>query len=252
MSWPTFVSDVVSVGKGVAESRRFGIEILNIRSGVRVIDNSRVLEALSSVDHDLAVVRYPSGTTQIGADLAATGRKIIVTDSIVYWASRGLPLPEPLATSVVVEQVDVGSLESLLKVVSSSFTGYRSHWHFNPLTASIDMVDAYQEWVSSVISLPEHFCFLMRTHPGGEPCGMALVTDHQGVIEILLAGIASAFQGKRLYGALVSEVERFAFTRGAERVVISTQSSNINVQRAWTAQGWLPAFTVQCLHVIAP
>jgi len=87
---------------------------------------------------------------------------------------------------------------------------------------------------------------------GGEPIGMATLElgaggDH---LEILLAGLVPAAQGKRLYDGLLDGCQRVAIARGAVRVVISTQVHNVRVQRSWARLGLRPFAAIETVHLV--
>jgi GNAT superfamily N-acetyltransferase len=75
-----------------------------------------------------------------------------------------------------------------------------------------------------------------------------MVNDGQS-LEVLLAGTAPNFQGRGVYRSLFAGVVARTAELGCLEVVISTQASNIGVQRAWAALGLRPFAAFTTVHV---
>jgi ribosomal protein S18 acetylase RimI-like enzyme len=86
------------------------------------------------------------------------------------------------------------------------------------------------------------------TH-GDVPAGMAMTQIGEDFAEILLAGIAKNFQAKGLYQQLLQYVATDLRHKEMDKFVISTQSGNTNVQKAWARYGLLPALSIQTVHI---
>jgi ribosomal protein S18 acetylase RimI-like enzyme len=248
MGWHDFETPGISVSIGEAESRRFGFQVLNIRVGIGTGNSQKVLSALVNEPYDLAVVRYPSTDTKMGAGFSHLGHISVLAEPTIYWRSNPALTAKSAYKPGDLERVDATSLNILNDVIASSFDGYVSHWHHNPMTASINMVHAYTEWTNAVIRDESHSAFLLRSSISREPMGMALTEEKHGVLEVLLAGIVPKYQGQGHYSTILRELEAFARVSGCSRVVISTQASNFQVQKAWARHGWSPYLVLQCVH----
>jgi ribosomal protein S18 acetylase RimI-like enzyme len=180
--------------------------------------------------------------------LATHGEKTIDADPTVYW---GTPIrkdvPNRSPANIAIQRIDESALEIVEQVINSSFSGYRSHWHDNPRTQNIRMEDAYNEWVKNKITNNESRCYLMLVD--GEPAGFAMTETRELVSEILLAGICTQFQSRGLYRHLLAHIENEMFSEKSVELVISTQSQNRNVQKAWDKYGLIPLMTVRTVHV---
>jgi hypothetical protein len=249
MNWLDLTSDLMVVSRGIAESKRFGITVVNFKYGSRLHNAQTLFDGLSAAQYDLAVVRYPSDKTELSMLIESNRYKALLTDPTVYWKSRKSLEKRPIEDWVQVSEVTITELPSVAQVIGSAFHGYQSHWHFNPNTNQIEMSEAYTEWVTNAIDSPTTHVFLMLDSGVGEPIGMAMIQIEENVLEILLAGIVVTRQGQGLYGQLLTHITNFGSAKGVDQVVISTQASNINVQKAWIAQGWVPAMTVQTVHI---
>lgn len=248
MGWDEYLSDAVSVTVAAAESRRFSVSVINVRCG----RDSRVSleDLLNGWEFDLAVCRFPSGNAHISKQLSTISNRLIVADPTVYWA--GSVESNVVSENAVGDLVLVGSenLDVVRGIVRSSFTGYQSHWHHNSMTSSINMIDAYIEWLEAVVDEPNHEVYVLHMPRHKQPVGMALLEYGKSHTEVLLAGIVAEYQGQGNYASILEGVETVSRNRGLGRVVISTQSSNVNVQKAWARYGWLPDTTLQTIHLL--
>ena len=249
MGWQELQSTEVLVSSGDAESRRFGFRILNAQCGALSDGKeSELAQALSSESYELAIVRYPVHLEGVDQLLAKHGNKTIDADPTVYWGiSIRNDVPNWLPANVAIQRIDESSLEVAEQVINSAFSGYRSHWHDNPRTQNIRMEDAYNEWVKNKITKNESRCYLMFVD--GEPAGFAMTETREQVGEILLAGICSQFQSRGLYLHLLAHIENEMLSEKSVELVISTQSQNRNVQKAWDKYGLVPLMTVRTVHV---
>ena len=96
--------------------------------------------------------------------------------------------------------------------------------------------------------------FEQRSRHVGRRCAYRVrtleVDAGAGHLEIPLAGLLPAAQGKRLHDILLDGCERVAVARGAQRVVVSTQAHNVRVQRAWAPQGLRPFAATETVPLI--
>lgn len=249
MNWLNFTSDSVMVSQGIAESKRFGFTIVNFKCGARLRDIQVLSDAIAASDFDLAVVRYPSGKIEFAEIIEPNKYRVVLTDPTVYWKNKKSLVHESTDDQFQLSEVTSTDISSVEHVVDSAFNDYQSHWQFNPRTKDIEMSEAYSEWVVNSIENPSIHVFLMSDTGAAGPIGIAMVQIEGNVLEIMLAGIVKERQGQALYGRLLTHLTNFGSARGVDQVVISTQASNINVQKAWITQGWVPSMTIHTLHL---
>lgn len=249
MGWADYLPGSLSIEKGEAESRRFGISVVNLRCGDDIGGGLNIAKLLGDVNFDLAVVRFPSSNPALGGQLRRDNWGLVVTDPTVYWGAE-ISGVRRMPVEAVFEPASSGDLDEVGDVIKSAFRNYRSHWHYNPLTSGINMVDAYIEWLKNVVARHEEGAYLLRSLSDRRPMGMALLEFCGSFVEVLLAGVSAGLQGQGNYAMIVAGIEDVARERGVEKVVISTQASNINVQKAWARYGWLPLKTLQTVHVV--
>jgi GNAT superfamily N-acetyltransferase len=213
--------------------------------------------ALDGCPADVVVARWPSDALTVPARLCRPGRDVVAARAIVYWGlavgsgRRAGADPDLRTDAVTAGDAGAGALAPLVdELVADSFAGYGNHYVADPLLDRAAAAAGYQEWARRSLTERGHAVVVLRA--GDAPVGLATCArsadgDH---LEILLAGIASRAQGRGLYAHLLAGVEDLASALGAGRLVISTQTHNTKVQRAWARYGLEPFAAYETAHLV--
>jgi len=268
MSWDQLLAPGLTVRDSPAETERFGCSIQRVTIGPGPVEPAALLAQIEHLPADVLVVRYDAARLELPGTLARSRRAVVPAGTLTYWekpvsdTAPGAPPPAPPATPSGLAVVPAnamgvqapGGLAAVTAVVReivlTSFDDYRNHYSANPLLDPAAALAGYQEWaVRSLMDDPGNV-LVMTEHD--KPVGMATLEPgpdgHD--LEILLAGLVPAAQGRRLYASLLQACEVVAAARGASRLVISTQVHNVRVQRAWAREGLRPFAAVETVHLI--
>ncbi|CAM3545949.1 GNAT family N-acetyltransferase [Nocardioides zeicaulis] len=232
------------------ESRRFGLPVGRLTvAGTDATPGwqHQVADVLDGCGAEVVVTRWPAREAAVAATLAAQGRRVIPADNLVYWEVPTAALVERYADPG--EACRTGALDAaqLDALVLDTFADYPSHYSANPLFPADLALAGYREWAEhSRSSSPD---LVVSLHEGREPIGVATCAV-DGDLDILLAGIASAHQGRGHYARLLAGVARLASDLDVPRIVISTQAGNVNVQRAWARAGFVPFAAFATAHLV--
>lgn len=277
MSWEDLTGAGVTHGASPAESERFGLSIGRVvvaeqdpRATTAVVDpreepaSRELLDTLRRAHEDVLVVRWPARRVLLGAVAARSGRVIVPVGALTYWgtpadrlaASRpagdGHSDTELAVTSAadLADDARTRAVEVVRTVVEASFAGYGNHYTADPLLDPGLALEGYVEWAVRSLDTGDEDVLVLTAD--GAPVGVATLSlDRAGSdLEILLAGLVPAGQGRGWYGDLLAGVGRAAVDRGATRVIISTQAHNTGVQRAWARAGFEPFAAVETVHAI--
>ena len=253
MSWDALAGDTLDVRPSPLESRRFGMTISRLVVGWYADEKHArpdLGDALAGLDDDLIIARWPTHMLSLATVAAASGRRTIGADVLVYWEAPPDHVlgraPAPTHDLAVVAASEVGDpAEVVADVVRDSFARYGSHYRASPELDQEFALAGYAEWALSALSRDPDDVLVLRRQ--GRSLGVA--TLHEGRegrdLEVELAGLRREAQGMGWYRYLLSECARIAARRGRDRLVISTQAHNVRVQRAWARSGLVPfaAFT---------
>ncbi|MGA9275381.1 MAG: GNAT family N-acetyltransferase [Ilumatobacter sp.] len=203
--------------------------------------------ATAAVPFDLVVLRYPAEAVTVAFELSELPGFISFTaDHLCYWEWQGAGAEAVVPPGWSVD--DQPSGDEVTDVVRDSFASYRNHYSANPLLDRSAALEGYCEWAGH-LAAADGAALLLRDQ-GGEGVGVALIDWLADRPEVRLAGMRSSAQGQGLYRVLIESVVERAVAQGHSRVLISTQSHNVNVMRAWARMGFVPAKTIATQHLL--
>ena len=177
---------------------------------------------------------------------AAGGR---LMDVLVYW-TRDLarPLPaEPAKAPVRTLRGD--DVEAVRRVASRAFRGYIGHYHADPRLDRARCDEVYASWAErSCLDPAVATRVLVAEHEGAVGGFLTLLARGPAEQEIVLNGVDPELQRHGIYRSLVLSAIAHARSDGAERLTVSTQLSNIGVQKTWARLGFEPLRSYCTFH----
>ena len=167
----------------------------------------------------------------------ATKHGYFLCDTLTYWKGpcagvgyKSLPVGyhmRPIKPS-----------DDLAPLAKESFADYLGHYHADPKTKP-QAEAVYVEWTEA-----------LKTH--------GVVIEHEGKIvaygefsapcDLTLGGVDKAHNGKGLYTAFARACARWGNSNRVGEITISTQITNLAVQKVWTRMGLVPYKHVYTLH----
>jgi len=268
VAWDDHPGSDVTATSSPIETAQFGLSIGRLTVGHEVPGRGPAYDAaaemlaaaLGSMDDDVVVVRYPASAVGLGAVIAGSGRSVIPGGALTYWSANADEVVEAVSGShdpgleVVAASELPGPRDAVRTVVDAviadSFTGYRNHYAANPLLDPAAALAGYQDWARRSLDAARDTMVLRNA---GTPVGVATcVASKDGVahLEVLLAGLVSAAQGRGWYALLLAGCAAEARRRSLSRLIISTQAHNVRAQRAWARLGLRPFACMETVHAV--
>jgi hypothetical protein len=262
MAWTDYLGGPGEIVPSPFDSARFGYTISRLTVGTRWRDTAHTADELAESlwlrvaqdPSDIMFIRYPSELIELPADGAALPEwTLLPAGNLVYWSYDARKAPQsvlPVGMELVVLEGGAEAdpfLDALLDV----FRAYPSHYAANPLFDGNLVAAGYREWAQTTLSEPSGRLYGLRE--GGAPIGVAITCSLHGGeegVEIELAGIVGSAQGRGRYRHLLDAIARDARSAPRPTVVISTQSGNIRVQRAWARAGYRPMLSIDTVHAV--
>jgi GNAT superfamily N-acetyltransferase len=244
MSLAELMGHDVAVHESDVESRRFGMRVVRVtlpEGG----DARGVRAHVEGSGADLVIFRFPTARDDMIEVFHDSDWKLVPAGTAIYWEKSLSGLDELPDGNRVATAQEKATVARLIPVI---FEGYRNHYSANTSLRHHDITDGYSEWALSRVDTSESFVMLLRQHT--LDIGVATVAMRRSDAEVELAGIHPEHREKGHYATLMRGVEAQAHLRGAQRLVISTQASNIRVQRAWARLGFVPCFAVDTVHLM--
>jgi GNAT superfamily N-acetyltransferase len=229
------------------DSERFGVPIAR----ASLVAAQQVDEvARFCVEHGIAMAIVRCATSDLVAvqDLERHGFRMM--DTLIYYAAdlEKRPIPEDKG-QVAVRPLRTGEEEMVRQIAASAFTGYFGHYHADPRLDRAKCDEAYISWS-------------VRSCVSREVAGEVLVADRKGELlgfatlrmndaqegEGVLFGVAPQAQGLGIYRSFMVQGMRWCKAQGARRMVVSTQITNLAVQKVWCRVGFEPSRSYYTLH----
>lgn len=249
-----------------AESAAFGFEVARLSIGgawkehVSGADElaRQVVEILKQATAETVILRFPSELVAIARLDQPGGRRLQHAGTLLYWED---PLSEDSLLGAGFEAVvssgglepPAGFVNSAATLVADSFNGYINHYAYNLQIPPDIARDGYVDWTRRTIADPAGVSILLRE--GDRAIAMATLKIHASgeavVGEVELAAVAPDQQGGGRYRDLWRAIRGTARESGAKRLIISTQASNVRVQRAWARLGLIPLIAFDTVHAIS-
>jgi ribosomal protein S18 acetylase RimI-like enzyme len=219
------------------DEERFGFRTARA-SSVTAEALDSVIEFCRSKDVQFLIARCASADLSAAQAMERNGFELM--DTLVYYV-RDLtrtPIP-PDANEVVVRPVCDGEEKAVRAIAESSFRGYFGHYHADSRLDRVKCDETYVSWASRTCSARGPTSEVLVAESDGSLVGFAtlrLNTPEEG--EVVLNGVSPPAQRQGIYRSLVLKGMEWCQSRRAQRMLISTQLTNLAAQRVWTRLGF--------------
>jgi GNAT superfamily N-acetyltransferase len=251
MSFAELVGHDILVRESIVESRRFGIRVIRVTVPGDA-DADGALRLIEGSGAELVVLRFATTRLDVSDVVRNSAWNLVPAGTVVYW-DKHLQAPDDSRKAPgdrdVNREATARDRDTVAQLIPLIFDGYRNHYSMNPALRGQAITDGYTEWALSRVNAPDGFVTLLRRHAHDVGVATVALETHSDA-EVELAGIHPDHQGQGHYATLMQGVERQAWDRGARHLVISTQASNIRVQRAWVRLGYAPCLAVDTVHLM--
>lgn len=171
-------------------------------------------------------------------------------DTLVYYVcdltKKRIP---PAGGDVIVRPVKPGEEGKVEAVAIDSFRNYFGHYHADERLDRAKCDEAYRSWASRSCKLrdvaDEVLAALLKNRIIAF-ASLRLNSPLEG--EGVLFGVIPSVQGQGIYRTLMINGMQWCLAEGRTRMVVSTQITNIAVQKVWTRLGFEPDNAVYTFH----
>ena len=184
-----------------------------------------------------------------GAAQAMEDHGFRLMDTLVYYARdlAGIPLPVDTGT-IPVRPLREGEAISVQRVAAEAFRGYRGHYHADPRLDEGLCDQAYVSWAYRSCACPGVADQVLVADRDGIVAFATLRVRGQEEGEGVLFGVAPAAQGRGVYRSLMIRAMEWFSSRGLRRMLVSTQVTNVSVQKVWVRLGFEPTHSQYTFH----
>ncbi len=178
--------------------------------------------------------------SELAAAQAMETHGFFLTDTLVYYARNLVKSPIPADTGEVpVRAIRPGEEEQVKSIAAASFQGYFGHYHADPRLDRAKCDETYTSWAVRSCVSQDVADEVLVADDNDTLLGFAtlrLNSPEEG--EGVLFGVAPAAQGRGIYRSFMVRSMQWFLAQGCTRQVVSTQITNIAVQKVWTRVGF--------------
>jgi len=226
------------------------------RFGVRIARTSEVtFDNLSSIlgfceDHrvEMLIARCSTNDSLLVHKLEELG--FVLMDTLVYCTRKltSSPIPEDTC-DFPVRLIKPGEEHAVKKVAGDAYQGYQSHYHSDPRLDPAKCVEGYMDWAYQSCVSREVADDVLVVEMDGKIAGFFAMRKNSpeegtGVV----SGVAPFAQGRGIYRSFMINTMNWLLRAGADRMVVSTQVTNIAVQKSWVRLGFEPLRSLYTFH----
>ncbi|GAB4573710.1 MAG: hypothetical protein Kow0077_16880 [Anaerolineae bacterium] len=171
-------------------------------------------------------------------------------DTLVYYVRKFAKGPIPQADGpVTIRSIQPGEAEAVEAIARESFRGYYGHYHADSRLPREACDEVYVSWAYNSCLSKAFADEVLVADTGEQLAGFAtlrLNTPDEG--EGVLFGVAPFAQGMGIYRSFMIHGMQWCLAQGAKQMVVSTQITNIAVQKVWVRLGFEPSHSVYTFH----
>jgi GNAT superfamily N-acetyltransferase len=242
---------MASSGRGTVafsdvDSERFGVRVA--RAHVVRENLPQVLDFCAAEQINLLIARCATKELRIAQEMEALG--FLLMDTLVYYSfdlvKRAIPEDSPRAKVRKFVLDDTSQIET---VAAAAFQGYFGHYHADTRLDKRKCDEGYVSWAVRSCTSKLVASGVLVAELDNKVIGFAtLRLNNAEEGEGVLFGVAPEAQGIGIYRSFMVNGMRWCKEQQAKRMVVSTQITNIAVQKVWCRVGFEPADSYYTFH----
>ncbi|UTY58016.1 GNAT family N-acetyltransferase [Massilia sp. erpn] len=196
----------------------------------------------------LLIARLPTSAIALTQALEAGGARL--ADTLVYYTRKALAASAPdLPAGYRWRLATAADADAVAALAGLTFAGYAGHYHAD---ARLDRAAAdavYADWAAnSCRSAAVADAVILLEAADGIAAFATLKDRGQHVFEGVLFGVHPQHQGRGLYHCLMQLSQHWAAAGGFTQMLVSTQVTNLSVQKVWCRLGFEPSASYYTFH----
>jgi GNAT superfamily N-acetyltransferase len=228
------------------DSGRFGIRVA--RAHVSGGALPRVLDFCAVEKIDLLIARCATTDLPTAQEMERDG--FLLMDTLVYYSfdlsRRKIP---DAPVEFIVRPLVADDRDQIRRVASQAFKGYTGHYHADPRLDRHRCDEGYISWAERSTALKSAADEVLVAEHKESVVGFGTLRANSGnEVEGLLFGVAPEYQRRGVCRSLMMHSLRWCQSQGAQKMVISTQVTNIAMQKVWCRVGFEPSHAFYTFH----
>lgn len=243
-------STTFRIEQSAIDEQRFGV-----RTTRAMLVTAQDLQSalIFCAEHNTALLIARCPTEQLALVHSMEQAGFLLMDTLVYFVfdltRKALPDTSGQITIRYAQPDDASAVEALAR---ESFVGYFGHYHADSRLDSAAADEAYVSWA----------CTSVEAGTDRDGAAPVFVAEQDNVLmgfatlrvnspaegEGVLFGVSPQWQGRGIYRSFMLHFLNWCQYRGMSRAVVSTQITNLAVQRVWTRLGFEPLLACYTFH----
>lgn len=235
-----------TVSFSALDSDRFGLRIARATLTQDTLDHA--IDFCASEKIEMLIARCPTHDLQTVQDMERRGFELM--DTLVYYrfdlTKRAVPAEQK---KILVRSIEPGDEVQVRSVAAAAFRGYSGHYHADRRLDQNKCDEAYASWAERSCVPNTAADQVLVAEPSHKVVGFGtLRINSPKEVEGVLYAVAPECQGKGICGALMVGSLEWCQSQGAQAMIISTQITNVAMQRVWCRVGFEPMHAFYTFH----
>jgi len=228
------------------DSERFGVRAA--RANILPETLARVLDFCSSEKIDLLIARCATREISLVQRMESHGFQLM--DTLIYYSFdlSKKEIPED-CDGFAVRSMRSADKDRVRALAAAAFQGYIGHYHADARLDRQKCDETYTSWAERSVTSKSAADEVLVAEDDSNLAGFAtlrLNSPEEG--EGLLYAVAPEYQRRGVCPALMIHSLRWCRAQGTGRMLISTQLTNISMQKVWCRVGFEPSHSYYTFH----
>jgi GNAT superfamily N-acetyltransferase len=240
------VAEREAVAFSKIDSECFGVRIARAR--VESGQLSSILDFCAAERIDMLIARCAVSELAAAQSMEEMGFRLM--DTLVYYSFdlTRKAIPEDVG-EFRIRQLQSGDKAEVCNVALAAFKGYFGHYHADRRLDSSKCDEGYSSWAERSCTTDDVADEVLVAEDGGHVAGFAsLRLNSPQEVEGLLFAVAPESQRRGICRSFMIQSLRWCQAQGAKRMVISTQITNVSMQKVWCRTGFEPSHSLHTFH----
>jgi GNAT superfamily N-acetyltransferase len=196
----------------------------------------------------LLIARCTTSDLKTAQELEKQG--FLLMDTLVYYEHNlHLKINITLNKKIHIRTILTGEAETVRSLAAESFKGYRGHYHADAKLNVQQCDDVYTSWAYNSCISKDFANEVLVAVLEDKIVGFAtLRINDPKEGKVVLNGVLPKSQRMGIYRMLIENSLIWSIRQGMKRMIISTQITNIAVQKVWVRVGFHPTSSFYTFH----
>jgi GNAT superfamily N-acetyltransferase len=229
------------------DEERFGIKTAKVEN-VELHDIPDIMRFCEENEVRLLLARCPTNDLPAVQELERKG--FLLMDTLIYYSCNLRENPPPAYISEIRIRSFIPGEEEIIKAIAAeAFDGYLGHYHADSRLDKTKCNETYADWAYKSCLHKEVADQVFVAELKDKVIGFGTVrgnSSDEG--QVILFGILKAYQGMGIYRMILMNCMRWCIDRNMEKIITSTQITNLAVQKVWIRLGFEPSRSYYTFH----